>query len=108
MNLFYRIYDNTYIGRGKTADMFLDSNIRKGLISRAHAHILKQTTDTGDVIFRIYDTSLNGTYINDVRIKNNEILKEGDVIAFGHLKGAIIDPGEFAPQEESEFLFKVK
>lgn len=60
-----------------------------------------------EVVFRMYDTSLNGTYINDVRIKDFAVLKEGDKIAFGHLRGAIIDPGELAPQKETEFLFKV-
>lgn len=50
---------------------------------------------------------MNGTYINDVRIKGSQILREGDKIAFGHLRGAIIDPGEYAPQKETEFLFVV-
>lgn len=55
----------------------------------------------------MYDTSLNGTYVNDVRIKESHILKDGDKIAFGHLRGALIDPGEIAVQKETEFLFKV-
>jgi len=85
----------------------LDSNIRKGLISRAHAHIIKQSSVSGEVLYHMFDTSLNGTYINDIRIKGSQILREGDKVAFGHLRGAIIDPGECAPQADTEFLFKV-
>ena len=53
------------------------------------------------------NTSLNGTYVNDVRVKGSQLLKEGDKVTFGHLRGAIIDPGEHAPQKETEFLFIV-
>lgn len=87
-------------------DIFLDSNIRKGLISRAHAQIIRKTVNDED-IYEIFDTSLNGTYVNDFRIKGSQILKEGDVVAFGHLRGFVIKQGERAPQRETEFLFKV-
>ena len=64
------------------------------MISRAHSHILKQSSQEGDNIYSLHDTSLNGTYVNDIRIKGPQVLKDGDRIAFGHLRGAIIDPGE--------------
>lgn len=101
----YTIKGDSYIGRGKDVDIFLDSNIRKGLISRAHSHILKQTSEDGNDIYSLHDTSLNGTYVNDTRIKGPQVLKDGDRVVFGHLRGAIIDPGEYAPQNETEFLF---
>jgi hypothetical protein len=36
-------------------------------------------------------------------------LKEGDLIKFGHVNGAAIKPGDYAPQQvsESEFVFRV-
>lgn len=97
--------DATLVGRGSSVDIFLDSNIRKGLISRAHAQIIRKTVNDED-IYEIFDTSLNGTYVNDFRIKGSQILKEGDVVAFGHLRGFVIKQGERAPQRETEFLFK--
>ena len=96
----------TNIGRGSTADFYLDSNIRKGLISRCHAKIIKKETSAGRV-FEILDNSTNGTYINDVKVDKSAIIKEGDKIAFGHLRGFLIKPGEIAPQTESEFIFLV-
>ena len=99
--------NKSYIGRSKDSDVFLDSNIRKGLISRTHARILKQVSVEGDIIHEIQDSSLNGTYVNDYRVKDSQLLKSGDKVAFGHLRGAIIEPGEYAPQTETEFLFVV-
>ena len=58
-------------------------------------------------MFEIVDNSTNGTYINDVKVDNSAIMKEGDKIAFGHLRGFLIKPGEIAPQTESEFIFLV-
>ena len=58
-------------------------------------------------MFEIVDNSTNGTYINDVKVNKSAIMKEGDKIAFGHLRGFLIKPGEIAPQTESEFIFLV-
>ena len=105
--IYSRIFtDITHIGRGNNVDIFLDSNIRKGLISRSHAKIIKNTKD-GEVIFEIYDSSTNGTYVNDIKVNKSVTVKEGDKIAFGHLRGSLIKPGEIAPQKESEFIFMV-
>ena len=106
---YYRITSNTtLIGRGQSVDVFLDSTIRKGLISRAHAQIIQKVHgENGECVHEIFDTSLNGTYVNDIRVKGSVILKEGDTVAFGHLRGSLIEPGALAPQKETEFLFKV-
>ena len=95
------------IGRGHSVDIFLDSSIRKGLISRAHAQIIRKRVNK-EMVYEMFDTSLNGTYINDVRVNGTIILRDGDIVAFGHLRGSLIEPGMKAPQKETEFLFKVR
>lgn len=96
----------TLIGRGQAADIFLDSTIRKGLISRAHAQIIQREVEGGPPQYEIFDTSLNGTYVNDVRINGSVVLQEGDAITFGHIRGSLLKPGTHAPQKETEFLFR--
>jgi len=104
---FYRLTSSTtIIGRGQSVDIFLDSSIRKGLISRAHAQIIQSEGEEGVPVYSIFDTSLNGTYVNDRRVKGSIVLKEGDTVAFGHLCGSKILPGALGPQKETEFLFK--
>ena len=71
-----------------------------------HARIIRNSKDGKDT-FDICDTSLNGTYVNDYKISGSVTLKDGDLIAFGHRKGAILEQGAYAPQNDSEFLFKV-
>ncbi|XP_013384438.1 uncharacterized protein LOC106154590 [Lingula anatina] len=56
--------------------------------------------------FYLTDSSLNGTYVNDIRIEGCCKLNLGDVIAFGHLMAAQIKPGQYEPQENSEFIYK--
>ena len=102
---FSRLQDDILmVGRSKNANIYLDSATRKGLISRAHSRIIKNSR-TGN--YEILDTSLNGTFVNDVRVQNSVILNDGDKITFGHLRGAVIEPGAYAPQKETEFLFVV-
>ena len=99
--------DITIIGRNKlVADLFLDSKKTTGLISRMHARIIRTCKD-GKELYELCDTSLNGTYVNDHKVSGSTLLKDGDMIAFGHIKGAVLDPGAFAPQKNSEFLYKV-
>ena len=99
--------DITIIGRNKhVADLFLDSTKTKGLISRIHARIIK-TCKEGTENYEICDTSLNGTYVNDYKVASSVQLSHGDLITFGHIKGVIVDPGAFAPQKNSEFLYRV-
>jgi len=98
--------DITIIGRNKhVADLFLDSTKTKGLISRIHARIIK-TCKEGTENYEICDTSLNGTYVNDYKVASSVQLSHGDLITFGHIKGVIVDPGAFAPQKNSEFLYR--
>ena len=77
-----------------------------GFISRMHARIIR-TCKEGLQHFELCDTSLNGTYVNDYKVAGSVVLKDGDLVAFGHVKGAVIAPGAFAPQKNSEFLYKV-
>ncbi|XP_065060975.1 transcription factor 19-like isoform X2 [Rhopilema esculentum] len=98
--------DITIIGRNKhAADLFLDSKTTTGLISRMHARIIRNQKD-GKEQYELCDTSLNGTYVNDIKVSGTVVLNNGDTIAFGHIKGAILEPGSFAPQKDSEFLYK--
>lgn len=94
-------------GRKRTAvDYYLDSKSYAQLISRQHATIRFSPDETGSMVYQISDTSLNGTYVNDVRVNGERSLKEGDVIMFGHLNGVNVKPGEYAPQRTSEFKFR--
>ena len=108
-HLFYSrlTSDITIIGRNKlVADLFLDSTKTLGLISRIHARIIRTCKEDGEQ-YELCDTSLNGTYVNDHKVECSVLLKDGDLIAFGHIRGATIDPGAFAPQKNSEFFYKV-
>ena len=98
----------TVVGRNpSSSDIFLDSNKNKVMISRLHARIISEKDATGKHTFKISDTSLNGTYINDIKISDSCDLNPGDTVTFGHLKGAVLPPGVFAQQPDSEFRFKV-
>ena len=71
-----------------------------------HARIIRNQKDGKDQ-YELCDTSLNGTYVNDIKVSGTVVLNDGDTIAFGHIKGAVLEPGSFAPQKDSEFLYKV-
>lgn len=107
--IFYRINKEiTVVGRNpSSSDIFLDSNKNKVMISRLHARIISEKDATGKHTFKISDTSLNGTYINDIKISDSCDLNPGDTVTFGHLKGAVLPPGVVAQQPDSEFRFKV-
>ncbi|XP_028393744.1 transcription factor 19-like [Dendronephthya gigantea] len=95
----------TVIGRAKrNVDFFIASSKHKALISRIHARISKSQTQFGDV-FKIYDVSLNGTFVNDIKIPSEALLKPGDVITFGHVQGALLQTGNCYKQLNSEFRF---
>ena len=99
----------TVIGRNaEQADIFLDSSKSKALISRLHARIISSHNKVGKPVFKICDTSLNGTYVNDVKISDTVEIMPGDTLTFGHLRGAVLDPGTFSQQTNSEFRFKVR
>ena len=77
------------------------------MISRLHARIMTEKNKTGKHTFRILDTSLNGTYVNDMKIADTCDLHHGDTVTFGHLRGAVLNAGTLAQQPESEFRFTV-
>lgn len=73
----------TIIGRGQTVDLFLDSSIRKGLISRAHAQIIKSEGENGTPVYSIpvwmvsshvVSDSEPAFYVNDWRVKGSIVL----------------------------------
>ena len=101
--------DITIIGRAKSnVDFFIDSSKHKALISRIHARISKTQTECGKNVFKIYDVSLNGTYVNDVKITSEAFLKPGDIVIFGHVQGAGLENGNCYKQADSEFKFVVR
>lgn len=68
----------------------IESCINKRMISRNHATI-ERLPDGG---FILYDHSMNGTYVNYVRVSGGVTLKNGDIVCFGHLNGANLKPGD--------------
>lgn len=98
----------TKIGRNpELVDVVLHSVVHSNMISRDHSEIVGVTDDKGKYVrYLITDRSLNGTYVNDTRVNIQQQLKEGDLIKFGHVNGAAIKAGEYAPQQSAEFIFR--
>ncbi|XP_035697837.1 transcription factor 19-like [Branchiostoma floridae] len=101
----------TYLQIGRNpaeADVFIDSKVHPALISRRHAEIRVSPDGRGNVTYDITDRSVNGTYINDIRLqpRTPHRLQEGDTITFGHLKAGTVQPGQRSVQAGSEFKFK--
>ncbi|XP_019647032.1 PREDICTED: uncharacterized protein LOC109487485 [Branchiostoma belcheri] len=97
------------IGRNPAqCDVFIDSQSHPALISRRHAEIHVQQDGQGNVAYHITDRSVNGTYVNDIRLKPQtpHRLQEGDTVTFGHLKAGTVQPGQLAVQAGSEFKFR--
>ncbi|CAB3404447.1 unnamed protein product [Caenorhabditis bovis] len=89
------------------------------LISRHHAEIVQTETVNGETKYMIYDNSLNGTFVNDMRVPLRSFrniqhplaccdLRENDIITFGHFSGSSVLPGEYAPQATPDFSFVVE
>ena len=85
----------------------MDSSKNKALISRIHARISRSETPNGGDVFKIQDVSLNGTYVNDLKISSEALLTPGDVVTFGHVQGACLESGNCYKQLNSEFKFLV-
>lgn len=77
------------VGRHQSADLVLQS----AEISRKHAAFLlkEQALYVQDL------NSSNGTFVNDLRIADETLLKEGDIVQFASLKFSV-----FAPAVELE------
>ncbi len=72
------------VGRHQSADIVLQA----GEISRKHAAFLLK-----DQALWVQDlNSSNGTFINDVRIEHEILLKEGDIVQFAGLKFSVLAP----------------
>ena len=74
------------VGRHQSADIVLQA----GEISRKHAAFLlkEQALWLQDL------NSSNGTFVNDVRIAQETLLKEGDIIQFASLKFSVLAPAK--------------
>ncbi|XP_071489373.1 uncharacterized protein [Diadema antillarum] len=94
------------LGRNQTVvDFFLDSTIYTRLISRQHAEIVIETDENQSPVITVIDKSLNGTFINDVKIKDQAKMEVGDTLTLGHIQGVQVKHGSFAQQPNSEFRF---
>ncbi len=72
------------VGRHQSADIVLQA----GEISRKHAAFLLK-----DQALWVQDlNSSNGTFINDVRIEHETLLKERDIVQFAGLKFSVLAP----------------
>ena len=56
---------------------------------------------------QIADLSINGVFVNDKKIGRPTDISAGDVVTFGHIRGAALSAGTHASQPESEFQFRV-
>lgn len=59
----------TRIGRGQHNDYYLDSAVLKNFISRSHVEIFGKQNENGEIEFILTDKGLNGTFINDIRVR---------------------------------------
>ena len=70
--------NNLSIGRGQTSDV----RIMDSTLSRRHAML-----EVIDGIWQIRDLgSSNGTYVNDVKVRDVTALQDGDAVRLGSLK----------------------
>ncbi|CAH1774574.1 unnamed protein product [Owenia fusiformis] len=95
----------TTFGRDTSQSHYIDSTQYERLISRRQAEITCLETQNGALQFVLKDMSLNGTYVNDVRVNGQCVLNSGDCVTFGHIQGVKISPGQYAPQKNSEVKF---
>lgn len=72
------------VGRHQDADLLIQS----ADISRRHAAFLLKE----DALWIQDLKSSNGTFVNDVRIENEALLKEGDIVQFASHKFSVLQP----------------
>ncbi|XP_067650996.1 uncharacterized protein [Haliotis asinina] len=93
----------TIIGRNPLqANYVLDSSnpLQRGYISRLHARIIREGNR-----HKLYDDSMNGVFINHIKITGFAILNEGDLVTFGHPNGKNVPAGARKRQADSEYQF---
>ncbi|CAI9741112.1 XP_014780874.1PREDICTED: uncharacterized protein LOC106876717 [Octopus vulgaris] len=96
----------TTFGRHPRNDYLIDSSTFKNFISRWHCKIEPCQLADGKIVYKIFDCSLNGTFVNDYRVSQEGcVLSNGDKVIFGHLNGSNITAGSFARQPKSIFQY---
>ena len=80
------------VGRHQSADIVLQA----AEISRKHAALLlkEQALWVQDL------NSSNGTFVNDLRIERESLLKEGDIVQFASLKFSVLAPAKALTAEQ--------
>ncbi|CAB1207927.1 FHA domain-containing protein [Acinetobacter bouvetii] len=74
------------VGRHQSADIVLQA----GEVSRKHAAFLLK-----DGALWVQDlNSSNGTFVNDLRIEHDTLLKQGDIVQFAGLKFSVLEPAK--------------
>lgn len=74
------------VGRHQSADIVLQA----GEISRKHAAFLLK-----DQALSVQDlNSSNGTFVNDLQIEHETLLKQGDIVQFASLKFSVLEPAQ--------------
>ncbi|XP_061188894.1 uncharacterized protein LOC133197070 [Saccostrea echinata] len=102
---FYKV--TSIIGRnGLEVDFYIDSDTRvqSQMISRIHARVVIQPNND----HKLFDDSLNGVFVNHIKIRGNVILSEGDRVTFGHPVGRDIPFGTWERQVNNhhQFIFE--
>ncbi|XP_069113088.1 uncharacterized protein [Argopecten irradians] len=102
---FYEV--TTMIGKSPQSTYIIDSasDMRRKYISRNHARVVIRTPSNDH---RLFDDSMNGVFVNNLKILHNVTLTEGDRVTFGHPRGAEIPGGmrKLQPDSEYQFLFE--
>ncbi|XP_061190595.1 uncharacterized protein LOC133198525 [Saccostrea echinata] len=99
---FYKV--TSIIGRnGLEVDFYIDSDTRvqSQMISRSHARVVIQPNND----HKLFDDSLNGVFVNHIKIRGNVILSEGDRVTFGHPFGRDIPFGTWERQVNNHHQF---
>ena len=78
---------STLIGRSPKTDIQLDEDS----ISRNHAMIVNE----GSRVIARDLGSTNGTYVNGIRIRQNQVLKDGDLVRLGSMNFGFFTGAEF-------------
>lgn len=74
------------VGRHQAADIVLQA----AEISRKHAALLLK-----DNALWVQDLgSSNGTFLNDIRVENESLVQEGDIVQFASLKFSVLQPAQ--------------
>ncbi|KAF1764762.1 hypothetical protein GCK72_004712 [Caenorhabditis remanei] len=79
-------------------------------ISRIHARVEHTSDDDNFEQYFLYDSSENGTYINDKKLEKNKkhTISIGESIKFGHRNGSQHVAGETYDQPNAQFAFIVE